>query len=340
MHYPLHHRYMRLRSQAQVSHLLDCRPIEAAPLQQFVEGSVLRSSPTDSEEAGPMRLRHRRYLIPIVPVLFLGALVLSVVQAWADTAAYYRPFQWRAPEGGDTLQGLYLYDLAPNGIVSRVLAETPGKRPVLITEILDPQRGLMTTELVDVGSGWRASFEVDLGVRRADVQALFDAWKQLGNEHSYKARLALLDGLSTRFELPSDGSGARFHEAFSQRVSAESRSEEIASAIPEELKPSLLFLDASLSPNPNSTGVRSDNFAYSLRGVVEILAGALRDAEPDRNDLHAHRWLMEVASHTKGLVLQDPKLSEFVAQFPGLDVIEPLADRRAADLSAARTRVP
>jgi hypothetical protein len=76
--------------------------------------------------------------------------------------------------------------------------------------------------------------------------------------------------------------------------------------------------------------------------VVEILTGAIRDAEPDRTDLHGLRWLMEVASHTKGLVIEDPELSEFVARFPELDVIEPLADRRAEDLSleGADVKVP
>jgi hypothetical protein len=289
-----------------------------------------------------MGLRHHRCLAPILPVLFLGALVLGAEPAGSESAGYHRPFRWVAPEGQDPLQGLYLMDLAPKGKVSRVLAETPGKRPVVITETLDPQRGLMMTELVDVASGWGASFEVDLGLRRADVQTLLEAWKQLGSEHSYKARLALQNGPSLHVELHLDDSAVMLHEAFGQRVSAEGRSKEIASTIPEELKPSLLFLDASLSPNPNSAGLLSDSFAYSLRRVVEILTGAMRDAEPDRTDLHGNRWLMEVASHTKGLVIEDPELSEFVALFPELDVIEPLADCRAEDLSleGADLKVP
>lgn len=273
-------------------------------------------------------------------VLLSSLVVLGVGPAWGSTASYHRPFQWLAPDGGEPHRGLYLMDLAPAGMVSRALAETPGHRLVVLTETLDSQRGMSISELFDVTSGWGATFEVDLGVRRSDVQALFTAWRELGEGHVYGARLSFQHGLSIESAVPSPDPAVWLHDAFLARLVEDGRIGDVAAAIPEELKPSLLFLDRSLSPDQISKGEVRDDFAHSLRVVVEILAGAVRSAEPDRAEAADVRWPMEVATHTKGLLIEDPKLVELLAQFPGIDVSEPLADHRAADLAGAGASDP
>lgn len=227
----------------------------------------------------------------------------------------HRVITWEAPASGERLQALYQVELADERMVSRVVAETPRGRHLLLRQTLDAPSGLRTTLLLDEPTGWSAALETDVGVDAPTLSALFRAGEEVEPGEPVTVRLTLPGQDAIEADVPVDLPGA-MQRRFVEHLVATGSVDRVAEAVPEELRSALFFLDGSLSPNAMASEPgESDNVAHGLRDVVEVLAGALREAGIEVPAEVGHPWPMEVGRPHKGLEAQNPELRALVARF-------------------------
>jgi len=271
-------------------------------------------------------------------VLSAGAVAAQVAETQQDrgyqSGAFHRAFEWRETSGTGHAEGLYLIDMVPAGMVQRVLVEDPTARQVRITKSLDVRRGLDTSELLDDATGWWARLEVDFGFEAETLGAFFAA-------DEVRSKQPRPEPLRVRFS--ADGvrpvevevaaiDPETLHSAVAEAMRSEAAGETLAARLPEGLAQAILFLDASLSPEPLEAR-EGDNLAYSARGVVEVLADVLRAAPPEGLEVgrYATPWPMTVRPIERGTSSSDPSVLEFVSRFRSVENADPLSDRPAAE---------
>jgi len=102
--------------------------------------------------------------------LFVAPLLLALSgSVWGQTAedpmgyhrgSAYRSVSWENAAGVPGPKGLLLIDIAPAGHVTRwLVADTEREWRLMLTESLDPTRGLANTEILDDSSGWWVRLE-------------------------------------------------------------------------------------------------------------------------------------------------------------------------------------
>lgn len=254
------------------------------------------------------------------------------------SGSIHRSFEWREARGTGRASGLYLMDMVPAGMVSRVLVEGPAGRRIRITNALDPRRGLETCELLDDATGWRARLDLDFGYQADGLGAFFAA---------DEARSAAAQHVPFRLRFAADGTPpvevevaaeerAVLHAAAAEAALSAGAGKELAARLPPGLAEAVLFLDSSMSPHPLQAHNEGDNFAHGLRGVVEILADIVRAAPPEGLEVerYATPWPMTVRPMERGTSSSDPTVLEFISRFRSVQNSDPLSDRLAAEVFA------
>jgi hypothetical protein len=237
----------------------------------------------------------------------------------------YRSLCWTSSITGESLPGLYLVELSSSGMVSWVLAETPGGAHLVLTSSVDPRQGITTTEITDGRGSWAASLASNSGLKRSTLTEYFAAADQLAAGDPVVLRLVLPDDISLETRVGVDYPSVMY-AAFVRELVSMGLVERVAAAIPEEFKDGLLFLDRSLCPSPLPTGEGADNIAHGLRGPIEILASVLRRAEPGREHDSADAWSLEVGTAKNGVPMDSPEFPGLMEKFPALGRIQPLSD--------------
>ncbi len=286
-------------------------------------------------------MNHRKNLVTILALLPLAFSAAALADGGAPTAerayreaAFHRAFEWREPAGDGSASGLYLMDMVPAGMVQRVLVEDPAGRQVRITQSLDVRRGVQTTELLDDATGWQARMELDFGFRAETLGAFFaadEARSKAAEPAPLRLRFAADGAPAVETEVAATDPAA-VHAAVAEAVRA-SAAGALVAGLPEGLAEAVLFLDGSLSPEPLESRSEGDNLAHGARGVVEVLAAALRAAPPEGLDAGrwGTRWPMTVRPIERGTSSSDPMVLEFVSRFRSVQNADPLADRPAAE---------
>lgn len=239
--------------------------------------------------------------------------------------AVHRALSWENPHGDGRADGLYLLEMNQDGMVTRVLAD-PADRPIRLTKTLDARLGVESGELLDDATGWWAVLDLDTGLASESLSAYFAAATQInpGTDHVLRLTLRTSDGLKLSRQL-APAEPAELHTQLAQALVEAGLADRLVASLPDGLADAVLFLDRSLSPDPLPTGDSVDNIAYSTRGVVEVLAAAIR-AATDTPESADGPWPMTVGAMDRGLLNADEL--ELVSRFRSVENADPLSDRR------------
>lgn len=284
------------------------------------------------------RRENSRLLVPLLTLLvaMAGPAVAGQVEASRDrnygSGATHRSLEWRQPEGGGKAVGLFLADMAPAGMITRILVQDPDGRPIRITQTIDASGGVETGELLDEDTGWWARLELRLGVRADHLGGYFAAAEMLSATPAPpKVRLRFVAAGASPVEAElALAEPAVLRAALAAALAASGAGGEMVAHLPQGLAEAVLFLDSSLSPSPLPIHAEGDNLAYASRGVVEVLAHLLRAAPREGLDVgrYSTPWPLGVGPFEKGTSSSDPAVLELVSRFASVENADPLADYR------------
>ena len=89
-----------------------------------------------------------------------------------------------------------------------------------------------------------------------------------------------------------------------------------------------------MSPGPLQTEWQDSHVVYTMRGVVEVLAGVFRQ-QPGlgaANKTRAEAWRMTVGDSKRGIGIVDLDLLELVSRFRSVENADPLSDHLAQEV--------
>ncbi len=246
---------------------------------------------------------------------------------------------------GDTTgpRGLRLLDSGAGGYVTRwlVLDEERGWRLVL-TQTLEPRRGVDTTVILDDISGWWARLEYRSGVQAESLSAYFARARELPTIDEATGftdyRLTAAGGFTFAPRIPARGATKDvIWDGLFDQLGAVGLSEILAASVPEDFRAAVLFLDVSLMDPAVPPGEVADR-PRDWPGLLGFLARVLRsELPPDDPRLakFATPWSMRrVGPIGKGTSVVEPELLELASHFRSVDNADPLAGHRVDDLTA------
>lgn len=260
----------------------------------------------------------------------------------------YWAFSWRAPEGGSGPRGLRLVDSGSAGFVTRllVLDESQGWR-LILTNTLDPRRGLTTTEIVDDTTGWWIRLEHMYEVRDETLSGFFGRGRELPSIDEatglLEYRLITRSGWTFAPQIPARGATTSvIWDGLFEQLAARDLVRHIAGEVPDTFRAPVLFLDVSLMDwsSTMEPGAIADR-ARDWPGLLGLLARVLRAALPaddPRITKFAMPWTMvREGPSGKGSTLVEPELLELASRFRAVENADPLAGHRVDDLAASAT---
>lgn len=266
-----------------------------------------------------MRLRALTVVGIGVSALLGAGVGFAADQGDEGSRGHHRSITWQDASGAELAMGLYVLRTRPDFFLVRVLAETPDGSRIVMTQTLDPRTGIDETTLLDDASGWWARVSKDLEITEETLPGFFQASERslpLGKEIS--VRLTTEDGFAfetgVAIQEPKE-----MHWSFIERLAATGSVPALSDSIPPALHEAILFLDSSLSPDPLPSLSPENGLAHAVRGPIEILAGALRQAPPEGLTFPEDPSAMEMGPPVKGLALSDPATLELVAGFRSVE---------------------
>lgn len=284
-------------------------------------------------------------------LLFVLALLLALTgEVWAQTAedpmgyhkgSAYRSVSWENPAGAPGPNGLLLIDIAPAGHVTRWLVADPeGQWRLILTESLDPSRGLATTEIIDDATGWWIRLETRFEIREDTLGAFFQRSDQQppidesAGFHDY--RLTTSNGLSFSPRIPIKE--PKVWGSFFQQLSAAGLADDVAASVPDAFREAVLFLDVSLMDWGSGLPSGIADRPRAWPGLLGLLARVVRSSLPSNDPRlteFAAPWPMTVGAGGKGSTIVEPELLELASRFRSVENADPLAGHRVDDLAAS-----
>lgn len=249
------------------------------------------------------------------------------------SGALHRPIQWLSPSGEQSTSGLFLLDMTPAGMVQRVLAQDAAVRPIILTWVLDAQKGRESSEFLDDETGWWARLEIDTGVQ-ADFlgEYLAAASRELQPGHTLNMKLSTREGLVFERRLTQTDAEVLPYQDFAASLVADGPAEHLV-ARPPELTAAVLFLEASMNQGPLQTERQDSHVVYNMRGIVEVLASVFRkQTSVGTSETGAETWKMTFGNLRQGVTIIDPNLLELVSHFRSVENAGPLSDHRAREV--------
>lgn len=255
--------------------------------------------------------------------VLLTAMLLAGGDARASTAGgppviATRWLTWTRDASQEQLRGLFLFESSGRGLVNRILVECPGEGRMIVTETLDPVRGIDTVHVRDDHTGWWAVVEKRFQFRAESLWEYFNiAYEGLEPENggAFDLRLDLLGELSFQAEVTVRKKPEGEHAEFVDELRAAELATQVAALIPLEIGRCLEFLQIAFSDR--------FEFGYNLKAPPDILVPFL--IEPTAE---AAGWVQSHTTLEKGLELSAPEDLSFVEQFTSIDPVRPLADHR------------
>lgn len=254
----------------------------------------------------------------------------------------YWAYAWEGPAETTGPKGLRLYDSGAGGYVLRllVLDEERGWR-LILTDTLDPRRGVDRTEIVDDISGWWVRLEHRSGVQGKSLDAYFARARELPSIDEATGfldyRLTAAGGFSMVPRIPARGATKEaIWDGFFEQLDAAGLSQDLAANVPDGFRAPVLFLDVSLKE------IGAEEAADRPRdwpGLLGLLARVLRSTlSPDDPRLveFATPWAMRrVGPKGRGSSIVEPELLELASHFRSVENADPLAGHRVDDLTAS-----
>lgn len=266
----------------------------------------------------------------------VGLLFLLLLSPWSLSAAETsRDFHWRA-ENGDQIHGLYVVKVEERGMVSRVLAVLPSG-PIKLTGLLDPVEGSMTTHFLDLESGWWAELKIVDDLQATDLDDYFQLAMQEYTPQSRRriaVELTTSNGIQLALKVEYKAPQELYRE-LSRALERRARPVQLLRETPPGAIRSLLFLHRWLSPD--SVAPRDQNFAHSLRPVVQVLAPLLEESLPspaqvEDENLEPRSWELTTGPLTTSLLSPDRQTRaaqlELLSKFDSVENTDPLSDLR------------
>ena len=286
-----------------------------------------------------------------------GLLVCILLSGWGGTVceareepgghdakrAAYWAYAWKAPTGATGPKGLRLYDSGAAGSVMRLLLldEERGWR-LILTQTLDPRRGVDSTEIVDDVSGWWARLEYRSGVEAESLEAYFSRTRELPSIDEATGfldyRLTAAGGFSMIPRLPARAATTEvIWDGFFEQLGAAGLIQHLTADIPDSFRDAVLFLDVSLTEF--GQGEVADR-PRDWPGLLGLLARVLRSNLPSDDPRLAEfaiPWTMRrVGPSGRGSSIVEPELLELASQFRSVENADPLAGHRVDELAARR----
>lgn len=279
----------------------------------------------------------------------IGSLCVSVEAS--DRYGYGRgsvhgEVTWETPDGVAKERGMYVLDAAPTGVVRRLLAFDPvAEWRAILTETLDPSRGLSIVELRDDRSDWWARGEIDFGVQEDSLGDYFiRAREELtldSPDRSLLLRLTTSNGQEISVDVSVAGSEDGWATFFGE-ATATGQLREVAAGIPRDFQPAVLFLDRWATNWLTRSDSVFDEVQSSQTELVNVLAGAIHSADrgsrPDGEVAEAR--IIVRGPNQKGRGVVDPELLELTSRFRTIQNAEPLAGHYVEEVIASESRLP
>ena len=247
--------------------------------------------------------------------------------ASAETDGYDRPtgyshtVRWESPNS--SAKGLMFFRSSAQGLVRRVLIETPTGRHLVLTKALLVREGIDREELRDEQSGWHAELAKRLDFRATSLgdyfAKVFD-WRVPGEGKEMELALRTSTGFSFSATIPIQSQPGPEHASFAALLKAE---KEDASSLnlPEGFEEELAFLEAAF-----------ERQGSDARGIIEILS----IVEGLRVRDQGTSWRQVDGSDLRKPDLVDADEIAFASEFPSVNPIMPLPEGTIEALAEGR----
>jgi hypothetical protein len=225
-----------------------------------------------------------------------------------------------------------------------LLDEERGWR-LILTQTLDPRRGVDTTEILDDVSGWWARLEYRSGVQAESLDAYFARGRELPTTDEATGfldyRLTAVGGFSMVPRIPVRGATKEvIWDGLFEQLGAAGLIQGLTADVSESFRDAVLFLDVSLMElgSDSAPGGVADRPRY-WPGLLGLLARVLRStlsSDDPRLVEFATPWTMRrVGPIGKGSSIVEPELLELASHFRSVENADPLAGHRVDDLAAS-----
>lgn len=261
----------------------------------------------------------------------------------ANRAAYWE-LSWESPSGVPGPRGLRLWDSGAGGYVIRLLVlDQERKWRLILTEAVDPRRGVATTEIRDDVSGWWIRLENRPGIRGESLDDYFARGRELSMDEAtgfLDYRLTAAGDFAFRPRIPArEATGEVIWDGMFEQLRAAGLSTRLAAGIPAGFRAAVLFLDVSLAELGSEVGSgEAMNRPRDWPGLLGLLARVVRSALPEgdpRLEELATPWTMRRVGPTRrGSSLVEPELLELASHFRSVENADPLAGSRVEDFAS------
>jgi hypothetical protein len=221
-----------------------------------------------------------------------------------------------------SLQALKLFRMSPEGSVTRLLVVSPTGSRLVLTDVVRPREGTITSTFLDEGSNWWAQSEVQM--ESANTLSEFLAVNAHPMVEPEAVHLQTSEGEKWEdFQLiPEDQEGSRYP---AQRLRSQVEKPRYTLDLPPDVAASILLLNEIIgtASEPSRPG-RPASAPLVLPTLVSALAASAN------LDSHAEPpgWEIEERRVQRFQGIGDPGLLEFVARFTTVENADPLSDFR------------